>query len=324
MRRHFVPCLAALAIAACNQGSASPPPPPTTPDNVVVAPAPTYDPPVPTGTAPITTTTPDAGPPPEWTPPVLPTRSGGCGIARADANGVLYTTPSGRTFHVWGPPNYDKDKAHNVVYTYHGIQTNGLDFESWFKMEDYVQDEAFVVYPDAAGGYWDLGGDSDLTFFDEMSKMMNDTYCTDPSRAFGFGFSYGGIFMNRLGCKRAGYVKAISIGDGSGNPGTSCGRLPVLFTARTADQNETVAGARADAAHWQTVNGCTAATTVSNASMNCVSNTSCKAPGALTFCEDTFRYSDYPSQYPEYDPSWDHTVREPYRAFTYSWFAALP
>lgn len=317
MRRHLFPCLAVLAVTACSEGSKAPPAP-TTPSTVDPETPPPDPTPPPTTT---TATIAPPAPPPEWVPPVLPTRSAGCGTPRADAHGVDYTTPSGRTFHVWGPANYDPSKAHNVVYTFHGMQTEGRDFEAWFEMEKYVNDEAFVVYPDAVNGYWDLSGNTDLAFFDEMSKMMNDTYCTDPSRALGFGFSYGGIFMNHLGCKRAGYVRAIAIGDGSGNPGTGCGRLPVLITARTADTNETVAGGRAAAAAWEKTNGCTTDTATSNATMNCVAHTSCKSPGALTFCEDTYVIS---SSIPGYDPSWQHTVREPYRQMTYDWFAALP
>ena len=148
----------------------------------------------------------------------------------------------------------------------------------------------------------------------------------------GFGFSYGGIFMNHLGCKRAGYVKAISIGDGSyGGNNTACGRLPVLVTARTQDMDEKIAGGRAAAATWKTFNGCTADMDVFDgppssppsaggtpaAMQNCTTQRSCKAPGAVTFCEDTW-----------FDPtwmtSWNHTVREPYRTFTYQWFNALP
>jgi hypothetical protein len=123
--------------------------------------------------------------------------------------------------------------------------------------------------------------------------------------------------MNALGCKRAGYVKAIAIGDGSGNPGSGCGRLPVLITARTADTNETVAGARYAASGWEKANGCTSATTVTDSKMNCSSHTSCKSPGSLMFCEDTW----YDPQWPQ---DWNHTVREVYRQFTYDWFAALP
>jgi poly(3-hydroxybutyrate) depolymerase len=185
-------------------------------------------------------------------------------------------------------------------------------------MEDYTENEAFVVYPDAANGLWDLNGTSDLVFFDEMVKQLGETYCINPSRILGFGFSYGGKFMNHLGCKRAGYVKAISIGDGSGGgDGLKCGRLPVLVTARTADTDELPAWGKAASQAWASFDKCTMDTIVSDTTMNCVSHTGCKTPGDVTFCEDTFFDASWPKD-------WNHTVREPYRSFTWKWFKALP
>ena len=274
-------------------------------------------PPVPTSTTPV-----DPGPPPEppfvWVAPVVPTTSAACGTPMPDAIKAPYTTPSGRKFHVWGPSGYDPSKTYPVVLMFHGIQATGDGFETWFQMEKYVQNEAFVVYPDAKGGFWDLNGTTDLLFFDEVMKQLGETYCINPSRVLGFGFSYGGYFANVLGCKRAGYVKAISVGDGGyGGNGQKCGRLPVLVTSRTHDHDEPVSHGKNAAAQWTGLNKCATATDVADAQMNCVSQQACSSPGGVTFCEDTF-----------FDPSWqvewNHTVREPYRAFTYSWFKALP
>jgi len=120
-------------------------------------------------------------PPPEWTPPVLPTSSPGCGTPQADASGTTIAAPSGRKLHVWGPSGYDASKTYPVVFMFHGIQSNGPDFESWFDEEKYVNNEPFVVYLDANGGYWDVDGDSDLQYFDESVKKLGETYCIDPS-----------------------------------------------------------------------------------------------------------------------------------------------
>jgi polyhydroxybutyrate depolymerase len=262
---------------------------------------------------------------------VVATTSAACGVARGQAIHEDFTTPGGRTFHVWGPSGYNENKTYPVVIAFHGWYADGAAHESWFKMEDYVDNAAFVVYPDAVGGLWDLGGDSDLVFFDEMVKQLGQTYCINPSRVFGFGFSYGGKFMNHLGCKRAGYVKAISVGDGSdGGDGLSCGRLPVLFTNRTVDNNELVAWGRAASANWVTLNGCSAATTISDGppsaapvggtadkTQNCVTHASCAAPGTVTFCEDSWFDPSWPTD-------WNHTVRDVYRAYTWRWFNALP
>jgi polyhydroxybutyrate depolymerase len=279
--------------------------------------------PAPTSTTTPTTTTP---PEPEWVPPVVATSSPACGTPRADAVHADFTTPSGRTFHVWGPSGYDPKKTYPVVLVFHGIYASGAAHQSWFKMEDYTNNEAFVVYPDALGAtaFWDTSGNTDLAFFDEMMKQLGNTYCINPSRVLGFGFSYGGHFADHLGCKRAGHVKAIVIGDGgpSGDD-RKCGRLPVLVTTRTADTDETVAYGRNAEASWSNVMKCGALgdkVPQSNKGENmgyCVTHAGCKAPGGLTYCEDPTTFS------PEH-PEWNHTVREYYRSFAFQWFKALP
>jgi hypothetical protein len=188
-------------------------------------------------------------------------------------------------------------------------------------MEQYVQNEAFVVYGDAIKGYWDVDGPTDLQFVDEMIAQVGQTYCTNPSRILGFGFSWGAYLAHHVGCNRAGYVRAISGGDGGyGGNTTGCGRLPVLVTHRTLDQNEVIAKGKAAAAEWTKLDVC-GTDTAGDTAMNCTTHTSCLNPGGtVTFCEDTSSMADIPG----YDPSWDHTVREQYRAYTYSWFKALP
>ena len=277
-------------------------------------------------------TTPDAGPPgttadaappePEWVAPVVATSSAACnGAGMPDAKGAPYTTPGGRTYHVFTPTNYDASKTYPVVFAFHGWQTEGMPFESWFKMEESVNGEAFVVYPDAVGGYWDLNGTTDLVFFDEMVKQIGETYCIDPSHILGFGFSYGAYFMNTLGCARAGYVKAIVMGEGGFVNAPTCGRLPVFVTSRTNDTEEPPSHGKPGADAWSTRDRCTpGATQQGDAAYNCTSYTGCKLPGSVTYCEDTSSLADNP----RYDPSWDHTVTPRYQAYGYQWFKALP
>lgn len=275
-----------------------------------------------------TATTPNEPPPePEWVPPKVATTSAACGLAQPDAVSADFTTPTGRTFHVWGPSGYDPTRTYPVVMVFHGWQATGELFQSWFEMEKYVQNEAFVVYPDAINGLWDVNGTKDLVFFDEIVKQLGETYCINPSRVLGFGFSYGGHFADHLGCKRAGHVKAITVGDGGpGGDRLHCGRLPVLVTTRTLDTDEYPAYGLNVVAGWKSLNQCGAAgDKVPQTNTNhgedmgyCVTHASCKNPGGLTYCEDTSAFA--PPEHPE----WNHTVREFYRSFAYSWFKALP
>lgn len=312
-------------LLACNDEQPAPPPHATAP----VAPAPTDtaapQPAAPSGTG--TGANKPAPSEPEWVAPVVATTSPGCGTPRPRAVHADYTNAAGRSYHVWGPSSYDPNKTYPVVFTFHGIETNGSDFESWFKMEDYTQNEAFVVYPDATKGYWDVGGDTDLQFFDDMMKDLGETYCLDPSRVLAFGFSWGGHFVDHLGCKRAGYVKAITVGDGGpGGDKQHCGRLPVLVTTRTKDTNEFPAFGLNVQTEWTSLDQCGAAgeqapqvNPQNGENMGyCVTHAGCKLPGSLVYCEDT---SSFGANDP---PDWNHTVREYYRGFAYQWFKDLP
>jgi polyhydroxybutyrate depolymerase len=310
------------ALPACSSDSSAPPAPPatTTTTGGSSGAEPTTEPPPDK-----TPTTPPAEP--EWVPPVVATTSAACGTPRADAVKADFTTPKGRTFHVWGPQGYDPNKKYPVVMVFHGIQASGVAHEDWFKMEDYTNNEAFVVYPDAAGAsaYWDVAGDSDLRFFDEMVKQLGETYCINPSRVLAYGFSYGGYFADHLGCKRAGYVKAIAVGEGGSSGHDHCGRLPVLVTTRTHDTNEPPSHGLNVETAWAKSDVCGAAgadvsqTDPSNdeAMGYCRVHASCKSPGSLTYCEDTSFDASWPDD-------WNHTVREYYRSYTYKWFKALP
>lgn len=328
MRRSLL--LAPLAVlgvlAACSDDGSSPPKAPT--DNQPTPGTSSGDP-VPTPTA--TATTPP-GPPPEpewvWEAPKVATTSPACGTAMPDAVKVTYTTPAGRSFHVWGPTTYDPTKTYPVVLVYHGWYSNGLGHQTWFKMEENTQNEAFVVYPDSDGPLWDLYGTKDHVFFDEMIKQLGETYCINPSRVLAFGFSYGGIFANQLACKRAGYVKALAVGEGNfiGN-NQKCGRVPVLVTSRTDDKDEPPANGKNAAANWVGINKCAAMTDSAvvftekddlgnDVDATCISHRGCMGPGTVSYCEDKLHI--------DWNPDYDHTVRPAFQKYVYSWFKALP
>lgn len=243
----------------------------------------------------------------------------GCGRkVESPPRGVDHTTTSGRTFHVWAPRGYDGKTKLPVVLVFHGWYANGTAFQSWFKMEDHVDDKAIVVYPDSQGPTWALSGDKDTSFVAKMIADVEAAYCIDRSKVFAFGFSYGGKFTHNLGCTHPELVKAISVGDGSLGGGlTKCGNLPVLVTHRTRDDDEKFDWGKSAAEAWAGVNGCSKETTASPLEHGCLAYKSCKPGAPVTFCEDTYFNAAWPHD-------WNHTVREEYRTLTWRWFASLP
>jgi poly(3-hydroxybutyrate) depolymerase len=265
--------------------------------------------------------TPPAGPAPVATPTApaprsaapKPLSSPGCGMAPATRT-MSYATKSGRTFHVWAPGAYDPTRAYPVVLTFHGWYANGRAFQSWFKMEEH-DPGAFTVYPDSLGATWELAGDRDLDFVADIIEAISNAYCIDRSHVFALGFSYGGKFVHHLGCKRPSLVRAIAVGDGSWAQETGCAPMPVLVTHRTHDHDERIEWGKDSAARWAKIDGCSPTPETSDTTHGCVRYPGCSA-GSVTFCEDTH----FDPTWPE---AWNHTIREDYRALTWSWFKSV-
>jgi polyhydroxybutyrate depolymerase len=238
-----------------------------------------------------------------------------CGTARKAVSGAPHITQSGRTFHVWTPASYDGSRALPVVLAVHGMGSDGRGFQRWFKMETFVDESAIVVYPDSEKTLWDVNGERDLEFFDAMIDGLAGGYCIDRARIFALGFSYGGKMVHHLGCKRTGRFKAISVGDGSWADGApKCGRLPVLVTHRTRDDDELLDWGKDAAKRWAHVNGCSSDTEPTDVEHGCSAWKDC-APGAsVTFCEDRWFDSKWPQD-------WNHTIRADYLKLTWRWFA---
>ena len=251
--------------------------------------------------------------PPTLIAPAAPDASA-CGAARKAVSGAPHVTPSGRTFHVWTPSSYDGSRALPLVFAVHGMGSDGRGFQKWFKMETHVDDAAIVVYPDSHKELWDIHGESDLQFFDAMLDGLAGAYCFDRARVFAIGFSYGGKMVHHLGCKRTARFKAISVGDGSWADGApKCGRLPVLVTHRTRDDDELFAWGKDAATKWAAVNGCTAEIEPTDVEHGCVAWKGCTPGAGVTFCED--RFFD-----PKWPQSWNHTIRADYLKLTWRWF----
>ncbi|MDB4938475.1 MAG: LpqC [Labilithrix sp.] len=245
-------------------------------------------------------------------------RARGCGAAHDNAStgGTTRTTRSGRTFHVWGPSSYDANRAYPIVVMFHGWYSKGRSLQKWFKMEEYVEGEAFTVYPDSKTSTWDFAGAEDTDFTAELLDAVAEEWCVDRARVLAFGFSYGARFVHHLGCKRPDLVRAIAAGGGSWDQEDGCASaLPVLVIHRSNDPTMRIAGGRESASRWAKVDGCSSATEERDAAHGCIAYRGCVG-GAVTFCDDKHHDDSWPA-------GWNHTVREEYRALAWVWFQQL-
>lgn len=242
----------------------------------------------------------------------LPTRSEGCGkeLAVSPPDGTVATVGA-RKYRFFVPSGYAKDQAYPVVYVMHGLGADSLKMSQFIKMQEYTQGKAIVVFPDAAGGTWDVKGSSDLEFFDAMSEQVNAAACTNPARVYVEGFSLGAYVTNYLGCKRGAKIRGIAAADG-GFPGdpAGCAEIPALIYHKTQDDNEVVANGKAARDKWKSINGC-GDETEKYGSLACVSYGGCKAGTSLVWCEDgnVTKYA--------------HDLDAAYRTPIWEWFDSL-
>lgn len=130
-------------------------------------------------------------------------KKGGTG----QSNKINFTTSKGvkRTFLLHFPDNYDENRPHGLIFSFHGRTRDGAQQESLSKMSESSKNpHMLVVYPDGIDNQWQ--GDpaattDDVGFTLDMINALEAQYCIDPDQIFAAGQSNGGGFSaNILAC----------------------------------------------------------------------------------------------------------------------------
>lgn len=236
----------------------------------------------------------DAGPRP---PPPEPMRgmTPGCGVAGAVAGRTSETIESGgmtREYELVVPEGYDPDAAHPIVFFWHGLGDDAVNFANAVRFERSMPG-AILVYPNATshdGAFpaWNSNADSpDLELFDDLFDHLAGTLCIERARVFSAGFSLGGVFTARLGCARGQIVRAITVVSGGGPGTTTCdGLVGVWMTHGTTDTTVPFPAARSARNQWTVINGCGTDTMPTDPNP-CVEHVGCDEGYPVVFCEHT-------------------------------------
>lgn len=152
-------------------------------------------------------------------PPAAQPRSAGCGRttlgAGFHAKQTLDVRGAERTYDVYVPKGYDVDREMAVVVVLHA--DTAISLRSYFPIEAAANEQAIVVYPYGFGA-WDLSApDSnyDYPFIEGLRAALEESFCVDKQRVFGFGYSNGGFLANMLACYRgADLFRAIAVNSG--------------------------------------------------------------------------------------------------------------
>lgn len=121
--------------------------------------------------------------------------------------------PSGRTYVLAVPEDYDPAKKWPLLMSFHGWKET-----SWnnFKYTDFRHAEAISVYPQGKNGAWapapyaDTKGSEDIAFVEDILDTVRATYTIDDERIYATGMSNGGGFVAYLACQMPGTFKSIA------------------------------------------------------------------------------------------------------------------
>lgn len=129
--------------------------------------------------------------------------------------------PSGRSYLVHLPENYDPSQAWPLILTFHGWGQNG---QAMATATHFDAAQAISIYPDGAPSrppnadkkswapapYATASGEEDLQFVDEIINSARRTWAIDDSQLYAVGFSNGGGFAQYLACQRPAQFAAIA------------------------------------------------------------------------------------------------------------------
>ena len=153
-------------------------------------------------------------------------KSAGCGQAAKVMSGTRSIQSGGKTrsFMVRVPENYDINHPYWLIFGFHWLGGTANDVDSggtsgytWSyyglreQADDSTNARAIFVAPQGISNGWGNNGNEDVTFTDDMIKLVQDGLCVDTKHVFSIGFSYGGGMTKALGCQRPNVFRALAV-----------------------------------------------------------------------------------------------------------------
>jgi poly(3-hydroxybutyrate) depolymerase len=229
-------------------------------------------------------------------------RSSGCGKTPTLKSGKQTIQSSGRTrnYMIRIPENYDNTHPYPLVFAFHwnggnmndvdGGGTSGYTW-SYYGLRELADkstnSKMIFVAPDGNGGWPNTNG-QDLTFVDDLLKLIKGDLCIDTTRIFSMGFSYGGGMSFAIACARAKVFRAVAIYAGAQLSGCTGGTDPIAYIGFHSINDGTCnyAGGESLRNKFVTNNGCTPQTAARPVGQNHVITTyqGCKSGYPVVWC----------------------------------------
>ncbi|NUO56929.1 MAG: poly(3-hydroxybutyrate) depolymerase [Hamadaea sp.] len=172
----------------------------------------------------------------------LAAASTGCGKVPTLTSGTRTITSSGksRSFILRIPDGYDNTSPHRLAFGFHWlggtmdqVAGGGTDGYAWAYYGMLSQDTnhtTIFVAPQGLNNGWGNSNGEDVTFTDDMIRLIENDLCVDTTQLFSVGFSYGGAMSYALACARATVFRAVAaIAAPGAISGCSGGTQPIAY-----------------------------------------------------------------------------------------------
>jgi poly(3-hydroxybutyrate) depolymerase len=164
----------------------------------------------------------------------------GCGKASTLASGTHTIQSSGqnRSYILRVPDNYDSNHGYRLIFAFHwnggtanDVDSGGADGAAWsyYGLRQQANNSTIFVAPQGNGNGWANPGGQDVTFVDDMIRLIEGDLCVDTTQLFSLGFSYGGGMSYALACARANVFRAVAVYSGGQLSGCSGGTQPIAY-----------------------------------------------------------------------------------------------
>jgi poly(3-hydroxybutyrate) depolymerase len=225
------------------------------------------------------------------------TPSPGCG-STATQSGTFTMMVSGvsRTYIVKLPSTYDANTPYRLIFAWHHLTGNaaGIARGNYYGMDTpaYANGRAIFIAPEGSDtGNGDLGwpdkNGADMAFARALLDWVKANLCIDTSRIFSTGWSYGGMFSEKLGCQLPDVFRAIAPMSAQLTGSTSsCVKHNIAAWISHGDMDATVSLSSGIAArdYFLTLNHCTM-TSAPTTPSPCVEYSGCDSGYPVHWCQ---------------------------------------
>src|SRR3569833_2319231 len=169
------------------------------------------------------------------------TPSAGCGKSPTLTSGkrTIQSNGKSRSFILKIPDTYDTSTPHRLAIGYHWLGGTAEQVAwgasagyawAYYGMQSQSGNSTIFVAPQGLNNGWGNSGGEDVTFTDDLVRLIENALCVATTQLFSVGFSYGGAMSYALACARANVFRAVAaIAAPGAISGCSGGTQPIAY-----------------------------------------------------------------------------------------------